>query len=129
QALGAPFEAMLAPVARLDRGAAVAGEDVHDLLVKMLLRRGLGARGEVEHKDRDKVAAALEVRNRAVDAEARPARGRDRQEIDAEILGDQRAFLVAPGEIWVEQQLGMFRQRLVHGSLALLDSGGVLRHT
>src|SRR5262245_66362779 len=82
----------------------------------MLLRRGLRAGREVNDEDRDEVTAALEVRNRAVDAEARPRRGRNREQIDAEILGDRRAFLLTPGEIGVEQQLGVFRQRLVHGS-------------
>ena len=51
------------------------------------------------------------------------------EQVDAEILGDRHAFLVAPGEIGVEQQLGVFRQRLVHDALALLDSGCFLRHT
>jgi hypothetical protein len=46
------------------------------------------------------------MRDRAVNAEARPGRGRDRQKVDAEILGDRRAFLLAPGDIRVEQQLG-----------------------
>src|SRR5256885_1311878 len=75
------------------------------------------------------VAAPFEMRDRDIDPETRPGRGRDCEEIDAEILGDRRAFLVAPREIGIEQQLGMFRQRLVHDSLALLDSGCFLLHT
>jgi hypothetical protein len=69
------------------------------------------------------------VCDRAVDAEARPGGRRNFEQIDAEILDDRRAFLLAPGEIGVEQQLGVFRQRLVHGSLALLDRACFLRHT
>src|SRR6185436_15227485 len=107
QALGAPFKAVLATVARLDRGAAITRENVHDLLVEVLLRRGLRTGPKVEHEDRDEVAAALQVRDSAIDAEARPGRGRGCEQVDAEILGDRRAFLVAPGEIGIEQQLGV----------------------
>ena len=39
QALGSPFEAVLAAVRRLDGGAAVACEYVDDLFEQMLLRR------------------------------------------------------------------------------------------
>jgi len=48
------------------------------------------------------------MRDRAIDAEPRPGRRRDGEQVDAEILGDRRVFLVAPGEIGIEQQLGMF---------------------
>src|SRR5262249_37230071 len=107
-------EAVLAAVRRLDRGAAVAGEDVDDLLVEMFLRRGLRARAEIEHEDRNEVAAALEMGDGTLDAEARPWRGRDCEQIDAEILGQRHRLLVAPGEIGVDEELRMFRQRPVH---------------
>src|SRR4029078_9558107 len=91
QALGSPFEAVLAAVAGLDRGVAVTGQHVDDLFEQMLLRRRLRARREIEHEDRDKIAAALEVDEAAIHAEARPRRGRDREQVDAEILGDRYA--------------------------------------
>src|SRR5439155_20096671 len=46
QALRPPFEAVLAAIARLYRGAAVAGERVDHLLEHVFLRRGLRARRE-----------------------------------------------------------------------------------
>ena len=118
QALGSPFEAVLAAVAGLDRGVAVTGQHVDDLFEQMLLRRRLRARCEIEHEDRDEVAAALEVHEAAIDAEARPRRGRDREQVDAEILGDRHAFVRRPGGIGVEQHLGMLHvgHRLIHGS-------------
>ena len=50
QALGTPFEAVLAAVAGLDGGAAIARKHVDNLFVEVLLRRGLRARFEIEHE-------------------------------------------------------------------------------
>src|SRR5262249_28067042 len=86
QALRSPFEAVLAAVAGLDRGAAVAGQNVDDLLEQVALRLALGTRREVEHEDRDEVAAPLEVDDAAFDPEARPPLRRHLDEVDAEIL-------------------------------------------
>ena len=52
EALRAPFETVLAPVARLDGRIAVPGEHVHDLLEQVLLRRGFCPRSKIEHEDR-----------------------------------------------------------------------------
>src|SRR5205807_3834654 len=66
QAFGAPFEAVLAAVARLDCGVAVTGEHIDDFFEKVLLRRGFSARHEVEHEDRDEIAATLEMDEAAI---------------------------------------------------------------
>ena len=122
QALGAPFETVLASVARLDRGVAMPGEYVNDLLEEMFLRRRLGAGGEVEDEDRDEVAATLEVNEAAVDPEARPRRGRHLEQIDAEIFGDRHAFVRRPRRVGVNQHFGVrdVGDRLVH---ALTSTG------
>src|SRR5262249_36114326 len=116
QALRSPLEAVLAAVAGLDRGAAIAGEDVHNLLEQVALRLALGARRWVEHEDRDEVAAPLEVDDAAFDPEARPPLRRYLDEIDTEILGDRHPFPLGPAKIRIEQQLGSVRllHRLVH---------------
>ncbi len=108
QALRPPLERVLAAVARFHGGAAVAFEHIDHFLEKMFLRRGLCPGLEVEHEDRDEVAAALEIDDAALDAETRPMRGRALEEIDAEVLGDRHAFLLGPGDIRVEQELGVF---------------------
>src|SRR6516162_7905646 len=83
----------------------------------MFLRRRLRAGGELEHEDRDEIAASLEVYEGAVDPEAGPRRGRDLEQVDAEILDDRHAFVGRPGGVGVEQHLGVgdVRDRLVHG--------------
>ena len=44
----------------------------------------------------------------ALDSEARPMRGRAFEQIDAEVFGDRHAFLFGPGDVGVEQELGVF---------------------
>src|SRR5207244_3953733 len=97
QTLRPPFETVLASVRGFDRGRAVPGEHVHDLLEEMLLRGRLRPRFKIEQKDRDEIAAAFQVRNAAIDAEARPGRGWHLDEVDAKILGDWHPFLFGPG--------------------------------
>jgi hypothetical protein len=108
---------VLTSVARFDGGVAVAGEHVHHLFEQMLLRRRFRARREVEHENRDEVAAPLEVDEPALNAEARPRRGRHRQQVDAEIFGDRHAFLRRPGGVGVEQHFWVLQlgDWLVHG--------------
>jgi hypothetical protein len=114
RALGTPFETVLASVAHFHGRAAVAGEHVDHFLKHVLLRRGLRGGREIEHEDRDEVAAALEVGDAALDPQTWPRCGRHLEEIDAEVLGDRHAFLLGPGGIGVEEELGVLRQRLVH---------------
>jgi hypothetical protein len=114
QALWPPLERMLAAVARFHGGAAVARQHIDHFLEHMLLRGSLRPGLEVEHEDRDEVAATLEVDDAALDAEAGPMSGRALQEVDAEVLGHRHAFLLGPGDVGVEQELRMFGQRLVH---------------
>src|SRR4051794_21956477 len=102
QALWAPLETVLAAVAGLDRGAAVAGEHVHDLLVEMLLRGSLRAGLEIEHEHRDEVTTPLKVGDAAVNAETRPWTGRNLEKVDPKVLRDRHAFVVGPGDIGVE---------------------------
>src|SRR5262249_34016650 len=85
ETLRAPLETVPAPVAHLDRRAAVAREHVDHFLEHVPLRRALCARREIEDEDRDEVAAALQVCNGTLDAEARPRRRWDLNEVDAEI--------------------------------------------
>src|SRR5215204_3901522 len=105
---------MLAAVARFHGGRAVARQHIDHFLEKMFLRRCLRPGLEVEHEDRDEVAATLEVDDAALDAEARPMSSRALQEVDAEVLGDRHALLLGPGDIGVEQEFRVFGQRLVH---------------
>ena len=117
QALGPPFEAVLASVARFDGGVAVSGQHVDHLLEEMLLRRRLPPRGKIEDEDGDEIATSLQVHDAAVDPKAGPWRGRDLKQIDPEILGDRDAFLRRPRGVGVEQHLGVrdICDRLIHG--------------
>jgi hypothetical protein len=80
------------------------------------LRRRLGARGKVKNEYRDKIAAALEMHQGAIDAEARPGRCRDRAKIDAEVFGDGHPLIGRPAGIRIEQHFRMreIDDRLVH---------------
>src|SRR5205085_5273847 len=98
----------------LDRRAAVARQHVDDFFIEVLLRRTPPGRWKIEHEYGYEVAAALEIGNGAVDAEARPGPGLDLEEIDAEILDDRNVFPLGPVDIGIEQQLGMFPHRSVH---------------
>jgi hypothetical protein len=93
----------------------VSFQNVDHFFEEMLLRRGLAAGRDVEHEDGNEVAASLEVRDAAVDAEPRPRLSRDLQEVDAEILGDRDALALDPGEIGVIQKLRLVTT--VHPSL------------
>ena len=86
-----------------------------------------GARSST--KIETKVAPALEVDEGAVDAEARPWRGRHIEQIDPEVLGDGNALVHCPGAIGVEQHLrvGYVSDRLVH-ALPRSMVGGNHRH-
>ena len=118
EALRAPFETVLAPVARLDGRIAVPGEHVHDLLEQVLLRRGFCPRSKIKHEDRHEVAATLEVDDPAIRVEPRPGRGRYGAEIDPEVLGYGNALVRCPAGIGVEQHLRVreVRDGLVHGA-------------
>src|ERR1700719_5425006 len=101
QAARPPFEALLAPVGKLDLGRAGPLEYIDHVLIEMTLRRGRAARWDVEHEHVGEVAAALEMHRRRLDASARPHRGLDLEEVDAEILGDRQALLLDPVEIGI----------------------------
>jgi hypothetical protein len=106
QASRTPFEASGLARGELDPGAAIAAHDMHHLLVEMLLRRRLAAGRDLQQEHRDEVAAALEMDDRAVDAESRPSRGVEAEQIDAERLEDRHAFACRPFEIRVAQEIG-----------------------
>ena len=102
QALGAPFETALRSVGHFDLGRAMAVEHIDDLFVEVPLRRRRAAGRDVEHEHVGKIAAALEMHRRAVNAVARPWRGLDVEQVDAVILDDRNGFALEPIEIRVD---------------------------
>ena len=116
EALGAPLEAVLLAVMGLDRGAAMAREDVDHLFEEMALRRGLAAGCDIDDEYGDEIAPPLEVHQRAIGIEPGPGLGLDLQKIDAQLLDDGNAFPLGPFDIGVEQEFQVFGiRRVCHG--------------
>src|SRR5690242_10161500 len=79
----------------------------------MALRGGGFSRWNVQYEHIGKIAAPLEVNRAAIDAVARPGRGRDIEQIDAEILRQRDAFLGEPVEIRVDAISGLCLRQLL----------------
>ena len=62
----------------------------------MVLRRGAAAGRDLEQEHAGEIAAAFEMKGRALHAVARPWHGLDREGVDREILMDEDAFLLDP---------------------------------
>src|SRR3984893_11906878 len=117
QAARPPFEALLAPVGKLDLGRAGPLEYIDHDLIEMTLRRGRAARWDVEHEHIGKVAAALEMNRRRLDAVAWPHRGLDRKQVDRVVLEHPQPFRPDPVEIGID---AVARLLFAHGFLPLL---------
>ena len=113
-ALRPPFEAVGAPVGGLDCGRAAPRQHVDHLLEQMLLRLGRLARQEFQQEHRHEVAAPLEMDEGRVAPHARPRRGLDIEQIDAELLDDRRPLAPAP------QQIGVLQEPLADDVLRVL---------
>ena len=75
---------MLLAFADLDGGAAVAGEDEEDLVIEMAQQIGAAAGRDIDHLQRDEIAAAAQMHEGrlAAAAKPRPGRGLDGVEVD-----------------------------------------------
>src|ERR1700730_11262516 len=114
QAARPPFEALLAPVGKLDLGRAGPLEYIDHVLIEMTVRRGRPARWYVEHEHIGEIAAALEMNRRRLDAVARPHRGLDRKQVDRVVLEHSQPFRLDPVEISID---AVARLLFAHGFL------------
>ena len=108
QAFRPPFETVGLPVMGFHGRAAMALEDVEHLLIEMLLgvRRAAGLDVDDEHGE--EISPPLEMDEGAIGAEARPRRGLDLGQIDAEILDRRDTFVLGPVEVGIEQEFRFF---------------------
>ena len=100
---GRPRELADLPVRQTHFGLAAPVHDIEDFFIRMPHGLRRAADGNVEHEQREKIAAPFHMADRACDAEARPRRRLDLREVDAGRGDDGHALRLRPIVVRVDE--------------------------